>query len=29
MATTSQELHINHTYAKESEDVGEEIEGGC
>lgn len=27
MATTSQELNINHTYAKESEDVGEEIEG--
>lgn len=26
MATTSQELNINHTYAKESEDVGEEIE---
>lgn len=27
MATTSQELNINHTYAKVSEDVGEEIEG--
>lgn len=25
MATTSQELNINHTYAKESEGVGEEI----
>lgn len=27
MATTSQDLHINHTYAKESEAVGEEIGG--
>lgn len=27
MATTSQELHINHSYAKESKDVGEEIGG--
>lgn len=27
MATTSQELNINHTYAKESEDVGDEMEG--
>lgn len=28
MATTSQELNINHTCAKESKDVGEEIGGG-
>lgn len=28
MATTSQELNINHSYAKESEDVGEEEEEG-
>lgn len=29
METTSQELNINHTYVKESENVGEKIEGGC
>ena len=28
MATPSQDLHINHTYAKESEAVGEEMGGG-